>query len=101
MKSYIIFSSKEPVLVVTRGTIHDEAVLNHLQRIGFSKFISSEVSLEHVHRQYGRRFEITAKAIDEGHLLRVLDSSGRQVLQNLQFSEIGTAHTFESNAVHA
>jgi hypothetical protein len=101
MKSYIIFSAREPILIVTRGTIHNKNVIDHLRKIGCSKFISREVSLDHVRRQYGRRFEVTAGAIDDGHLLRVLDSSGRRVFENLPFSEIGRAHRYEADAAQA
>ncbi len=101
MKSYIIFSSREPFLIVTRGTIRDREVLDHLRQFGCSKFISREVPLRHVRHQYGRRFEVTEKAIEDGHLLRVLDSSGKQVFDNLPLSEFGRAYRCETAAALA
>ena len=96
MKSYIIFSSREPFLIVTRTTIRDQEVIDHLRRFGCSKFISREISVEHVRRQYGRQFEVTEQAIEDGRLLRVLDYSGKQVFQKLPFSEFGRAYRCEA-----
>jgi hypothetical protein len=101
MKSYIIFSSREPFLIVTRGTIRDKGVVDHLGRIGCSKFISREVPIEHIRRQYGRRFEVTEKALRDGGDLRVLDYSGERVFQNLPFSEFGGAYRCESASAPA
>jgi len=96
MKSYIIFSSREPFLIVTRRTIRDHEVIDRLRRFGCSKFISREVAIEHVRRQYGREFEVTEQAIEDGHLLRVLDYSGKQVFQKLPLSEFGRAYRCET-----
>lgn len=101
MKSYIIFSSREPFLIVTQGTIRDTEVVEHLRRIGCTKFISREVPIEYLRRQYGRRFEVTEKALRDGGLLRVLDYSGERVFQNLPFSEFGGAYRCESAAAPA
>jgi hypothetical protein len=98
MKSYIIFSSRAPFLIVTNGTIRDAAVTDHLRRIGCPKFISREVPIERVSRQYGRRFEITAKDIADGHVLQVLDSSGPNVFDHLPFSEFRGTYRCESSA---
>ena len=101
MKSYIIFSSREPFLILTRGTIRDVEVVDHLRRIGCSKFISREVPVEHVQRQYGRRFEVTESALRDGSRLRVLDYSGEHVFQNLPFSDFGGAYQYETATVPA
>ena len=96
MKSYIIFSSREPFLIVTRGTIRDKEVVEHLRRIGCTKFISREVPIEHICRQYGRRFEVTEKALRDGGDLRVLDYSGEGVFQKVPLSEFGGAYRCDS-----
>ena len=101
MKSYIIFSSREPFLILTRGTIRDMEVVDHLRRIGCSKFISREVPLEHVRRQYRRRFEVTETALRNGGNLRVLDYSGENVFHNLPFSEFGGAYRCEATTAQA
>jgi hypothetical protein len=95
MKSYIIFSSREPFLIVTRGVIRDKEVVEHLRRIGCSKFISREVPIEHLRGQYGRRFEVTENALRDGGHFRVLDYSGDRVFQNLPFSDFGRAYRCE------
>ena len=101
MKSYIIFSSREPFLILTRGTIRDMEIVDHLRRIGCSKFISREVPIEHVRQQYGRRFEVTEMALRDGANLRVLDYSGEHVFQNLPLSEFGGAYRYETATVSA
>ena len=101
MKSYIIFSSREPFLILTRETIHDNGVVEHLRRIGCTKYISREVPIAHIRRQYGRRFEVTEGALRDGGDLRVLDYSGERVFQNLPFSEFGGAYRCEPAAAQA
>ena len=73
MKAYVIFSSNEPMLVVTRQTIRSQAVLNQLGRVGTHKFIAREVPVPHLRRRYGRQFEIVEKALQKGNDLRVFD----------------------------
>lgn len=92
MKAYVIFSSREPVLIATRHTIRNEAVLSQLGRIGIRKFISREVPVGHLHSQYGSQFEVIEKALENGSCFRVLDFSGRRIFQNLPFSDFGPAY---------
>ena len=92
MKSYVIFSSREPVLIVTRHTIRNEAVLSQLGRVGIQKFISREVPVGHLRSQYGTQFDVIERALEKGSSLRVLDFSGRRIFQNLPFSDLGPAY---------
>jgi len=101
MKAYVIFSSSEPMLVVTRQTIRNEAVLNQLGRVGIGKFIAREVPVTHLRDQYGRQFDVIEEAIQKGSDLRVFDFSGHRIFQNLPFSEFGSAYRRESNPVFA
>jgi len=96
MKAYVIFSSREPVLVATRQTIRSEAVLNQLGRVGIFKFIAREVPTTHLRTQYGRQFDVIEDALEKGSALRVLDFSGRRIFKNLPFSEFGSAYRHES-----
>jgi len=96
MKAYVVFSSREPLLVVTRQTIRSEAVLNHLGRVGILKFIAREVPITHLRSQYGRQFDVIEEALQKGSDLRVLDFSGHRIFQNLPFSEFGSAYRHES-----
>lgn len=91
MKAYVIFSSREPVLVVTRQPIRNEAVLHQLGRIGIRKFIAREVPFHQLRSHYGRQFDVIEEALEKGSDLRVLDFSGRRIFQNLPFSEFGPA----------
>ncbi len=92
MKAYVIFSSNEPVLVVTRQPIRNQVVLDQLDRIGILKFIAREVPVLHLRRRYGRQFDVIEEALSKGTDLRVLDFSGRRIFQNLPFSEFGPAY---------
>lgn len=95
MKAYVIFSSREPVLIVTRHTIRDETILSQLDRLGIRKFISREVSVGHLRNQYGSQFDVIERAVEKGSDLRVLDFSGRRIFQNLPFSDFGPAYSHD------
>lgn len=95
MKAYVIFSSREPVLIVTRQAIRSRAILNQLGRVGIHKFIAREVPVDHLRSQYGRQFEIIEEALRKGSDLRVLDFNGRRIFKNLPFSEFGPAYRRE------
>jgi hypothetical protein len=92
MKAYVIFSSREPVLIGTRHTIRNETVLSQLGRVGIRKFISREVPVGHLRRQYGSQFDVIKRALEKGSNFRVLDFSGRRIFQNLPFSDLGPAY---------
>jgi hypothetical protein len=101
MKAYVIFSSNEPALVVTRQTIRSAAVLDQLDQIGMLKFIAREVPISPLRGRYGRQFEIVEKALQNGCDLRVLDFSGPRIFQNLPFSEFGPTYSRESRPTAA
>lgn len=95
MKTYVLFSPKEPVLIVTRQTIRTEAVLNQLARVGIHKFIAREVPVSYVRNQYGQQFDIIQEALQKGGDLRVLDFNGHRIFRNLPFSELGPPYRRE------
>jgi hypothetical protein len=96
MKAYVIFSSREPLLIVARRTIREKEIIDSLRRIGCTKFISREIPIEQVRRRYGRRFEVVEEALQRGRDLRVLDYSGEQVFRSVPFSDYGRAFRCES-----
>lgn len=95
MKAYVIFSSHEPALIVTRHPIRSDVILNRLGRIGIRKFIAREVPVPQVRSRYGRQFDVIENALEKGSDLRVLDFSGRRIFQNLPFSDFGPAYRRE------
>jgi len=99
MKSYVVFSSREPVLVVTRKTIRNKAAQGQLDRIGISKFIAREVPVDHLRNRYGRQFDVIEEALQHGGDLRVLDFSGRRIFENLPFSTFGSAFRHDHSPV--
>ena len=99
MKAYVVFSSTEPVLVVSRQSISSRPVLDELRRIGCLKFIAREVPIEQVRCLYGRLYDVIEEAIDRGCPLRVLDYNGRRIFRWLPFSDFGPAYKKEMPAV--
>lgn len=95
MRAYVIFSSSEPVLAVTRQSIRSRAVLDELRRIGCLKFIAREVQIDHVRCQYGDQYDAIERAVKAGSALRVLDFNGRRIFRHLPFSEFGRAYRLE------
>lgn len=95
MKTYVIFSSREPLLIVTRRSIQNREVLGQMGRIGCTKFIAREVPAEQVRRQYPGQFEVIERALAKGDSFRVLDYSGERVFRKLPFSEFGLAYRYE------
>lgn len=95
MKAYVIFSSKEPVLIATRQTIRSKAVLNQLGRVGIRKFISREVPVGLLRSQYGSHFDVIETDVEKGSDLRVLDFNGRRIFEKLPFSEFGPPYRRE------
>jgi len=95
MKAYVVFSSQEPALIVTRHPIRNDVILNQLGRIGIRKFIAREVPVPQVRSSYGRQFDVIEEALEKGSDLRVLDFSGRRIFRNLRFSDFGPAYRRE------
>lgn len=95
MKAYVIFSSREPVLIATRQTIRSKAVLNQLGRVGIRKFISREVPVGLLRSQYGSQFDVIERDLENGSDLRVLDFNGRRIFKNVPFSEFGPPYRRE------
>jgi len=101
MKAYVVFSSKEPVLVMTRTSIRSKEILKELRRIGCLKFIAREVPVEGLRDRYGRQFDVIEASLTKGCDLRVLDFSGRRIFRTLPFSEFGPAYRHESPLIIA
>jgi hypothetical protein len=94
-ESLCVFSSTEPVLILTRQTIRSRAVQDELRRIGCLKFIAREVPIKYLRSRYGEQFDVIEEAVHRGCALRVLDYSGRRIFRYLPFSEFGPAYRRE------
>jgi hypothetical protein len=91
MKTYLIFSSREPMLVVTRESIQNTDTMARLNGLGLTKFIAREIPVEEVGPRYGYRFEVIGRSIHRGKSCRVLDYNGEQVMKFIAFSNLGPA----------
>lgn len=96
MKTYVVFSSREPLLILTQRSIRSGGVLERLREIGIPKFIAHEVPVERVRRQYRDRFDINERAVRDRAELRVLDYRGNEVIQRFPFSTFGPAFHCEN-----
>ena len=101
MKAYVVFSSRGPLLVVTRGTIRNRQNLKRLGEIGCSKFIARELPVEQVRKRYGAPFECVEAGLDHGAPLRVLDHDGERVFAAFSFEELGHPVKYEERSPKA
>ena len=92
MRSYVIFSSREPVLVLTRKTIRDKAAQSQLGRIGISKFIAREVPVCHLRDRYGRQFDVIENALQHEALQDRFERPVAERARNEQDDTIAKAH---------
>ncbi len=91
MKTYLVFSSREPMLIATRESIQNTETLARLNRLGLTKFIAREIPVEEVGQRYGYRFEVIERSLHHEKSCRVLDYSGEQVMKFIAFSDLGPA----------
>jgi hypothetical protein len=92
MRAYVVFSSSEPVLVVTRHPISSPEVVTGFRRIGCLKFFAREVPVDLVRTLYGHQYEVVERALDENSTLRVLDYNGRRIFKYVPLSDLGPAY---------
>ena len=91
MRSYLVLTENGPLLVLTsRTSITEGALLDSLHHRGIDKFIAYEVPIDRVHEYYGLPFEVIAADIEHGKEMRVLDFNGQQIFNCLSFAELGT-----------
>jgi len=92
MRAYVVFSSAEPALVVTREPIQSREAVNGFRRIGCEKFFAREVPIDLVENLYGHQYDVVLKGIDQGDGLRVLDYNGRRIFRYLPLTDLGPAY---------
>jgi hypothetical protein len=91
MKAFLIFSETEPVLVMaSRSAAADGRLASGLEKKGFEKYIAYEVPLSQLRKQYGVPFEVIEADVKNGKDVRILDSKGSRVLENVRFSDLGS-----------
>ena len=66
-----------------------------LKNMGIPKFIAHEVPIDLVKGKYRGHYEKVIKDLNGRDKLRVLDSEGERVLNNISFKELGPAISYE------
>lgn len=101
MKAFIVFTEAEPVLVMTsRAAASNGRLEDGLTAIGFRNFIAHEVPVDGLKERYGIPFEVIESEVREGRDLRVLDSKGSHVFENIRFADLGTCIRHDSRSDH-
>jgi hypothetical protein len=96
MKCYFLWTVTGPQLVLTsRDYIAHPDCLTKLKDMGIPKFIAYEIPIVLVKERYGGHFEKVIKDPNGSDELRVLDSEGERVLNNISFKELGPAIPYE------
>ena len=102
MRSYLVLTENGPLLVLTsRTSITDDALLDSLRHRGIEKFIAYELDLEAVKERYSHSFQNICQDLEGEEDLRVLDFNGRRIFRHLPFSEFGPPYRRESHPVVA
>jgi hypothetical protein len=96
MKAYMLMAGSGPIIVLTsRASIFDEAVIEKLADKGIEKFISCEVPLALAEERYGTHFAVVQGDFRESDDLRVLDEDGERAFKLFGFDELGAPMMYE------
>ena len=98
MKAYFVWTVVGPQIVLTSYDLEKEP--GRLTQTGRAigvrdKFMAYEVPLETIKQRYGEHFEVVVQDPHQTDQLRVLDSEGERVLDNIHFSELGQPVYYE------
>jgi len=90
VRSYLMLTGNGPLLVLTsRSSITEDALLESLHHKGIDKFIAYEVPIQRVKAVYGMPYEVIAADLAHTKGLRVLDFNGQQIFSRFSFAELG------------
>lgn len=96
MKALLVFSEREPLLVVARRpVIGDGRLVEELARRGVTKFIAHEVPLEKLRAGYGAPFAVIEKELKSGRIARVLDYDGKRIFETLSVDDLGASFSYD------
>ena len=86
MKAAVVFTGSGPILILTScESLDDPRLLRRFNAKGIQKFISYEVPIDLVKKQYGMQYSVTMGDRGQTDELRVLDAEGIRVLNNFPF----------------
>ena len=99
MKAYFLWTVIGPQIILTSFDL--EKCPDRLLQTGrvvdslANKVMAYEIPLDKVKQRYGEHFEVVTKDPDQTDELRVLDSDGERVLNNIHFKELGQPIYYE------
>jgi hypothetical protein len=92
MTAFLIFSEREPLLVMAAAeAVADGRLIERLEAIGVDRFIAHEVPVASLRESYGVPFEVIESDIRRGKPVRILDSNGRHAFAQLCLRDLGPA----------
>lgn len=94
MKSFLLFTSAGPVLVLSKyNSVNQPKLLDKLT--GFGKFVVHEVNLDAVRSCYAAHFEHVFEDPKEDDVMIVLDHDGQSIFTNIDLRELGYPSIYE------
>jgi hypothetical protein len=101
MTAFLVLTGYPPFIVITaESAVSDGRLAESLQMSGFDKFIAREISLDALRDRYGLPLEVIEAEVNGGKELRVLDSSGTHVFENVSFADLGTCIRYDGAVAH-
>ena len=96
MKAYLVWMATGPQIILTSCDLvtHSDC-LKKLADEGITKFVAQEVPVEVVKEKYGESYEGVMNDPKETDELRVLDTSGARVLNNISFRNVSEPIYYE------
>ena len=103
MKAYFVWTAIGPQIILTLydlekdigGLLRTNRTIDSLA----NKVMAYEVPLETIKERYGEHFEAVLTDPDQTDELRILDSDGEHVLNNIHFAELGKPIYYEPEVV--
>ncbi len=93
MKSGVFFTGTGPILILSSyDSLNDEKLIEKLAAKGIKKFISYEVPVDKVQKQYGNHFDVVMGDLSQSDDLRVMDYDGHRIFNNFSLKELGEPH---------
>jgi hypothetical protein len=98
MKAFMLFAGSGPIVILTsRASVTDPALLGNLRAKGIEKFIAFEVPLQLAEARYCGHFQAVLQDLHQTDDLRVLDFDGERALRLFKFHELRSAIVYEGN----
>ncbi len=100
MKAYFVWTVIGPQIILTAHDLEKDPgwVAQTRRTIDWpqlNKFVAYEVPLEIIKQRFGEQFEVVMRDPKQTDDLRILDSEGEHVLNNIHFPELGQPIYFE------